>query len=124
MVLPRAGSPHQPPSALQACQSIGTVGTPSRRRRRPRSRRAPPPTAFTPQPRDGAKCTDKQDWVDSAGDDCETYERYNWCPQYEDFGRPDTVKPKEACCPPQAGPCVKTLAVRTFVCSLSTRNKT
>ena len=46
----------------------------------------------------GTKCTDKQDWVDSAGDDCETYERYNWCPQFEDFGRPNTVKPKEACC--------------------------
>ena len=45
----------------------------------------------------GTKCTDKQGWVDSLGDDCATYERYNWCPQYEDFGRQE-VMPKEACC--------------------------
>lgn len=47
----------------------------------------------------GTKCTDKQGWVDSLGDDCATYERYNWCPRYEDFGwRWQEVMPKEACC--------------------------
>ena len=45
----------------------------------------------------GTKCTDKQGWVDSLGDDCAAYARYNWCPKYEDFGRQE-VMPKEACC--------------------------